>query len=1011
MHGTDQTGALRSMYGGHASPSERPLTNDWRHWGIARWNERLLAHFFGRRSEDEGPVTTLLATREEIARATGDSSASPDEVHDTFIATVLHTVRNGSILDTAADYRGFSAPPLDDETPPFVSCLIFTCIAAAESSEDLAREGSFVARLRALTNGNLPELSLQLLPTLWENLASWLSNNRKRYRELRLPDPGGLTRIGYTTKLAFPDRRDQRELSELLDREGLLGHEPPMGKVLSLIARERNRFRPPFQAAMEEFRRLFTNATERSGGRLLEHRFWSAVREAALRGRGREDVLELVCRVQFLAELADDQLSLLVVTDAPLRDDETFSSIELPITYGPWRYALVERSHTGALENEALERPVASLLSSAHRIQPLSAYVEQGILPFVETTHGLLELASMDALDAANIALVRSDLQRDLIELFGNTATRASRSRYEGWVQVEYPSLSSLPSERLENSSLHRCWMLYSSVRRPAVTFLEGIRTDDAWLGLREVLPKVRAPGAIAVVARIGTDNVSLLRDSTGSWSFPVRDYEGGADVEASTSGGEVVARTARFVLAPTNENYKTPTDPAAWIIESVGSTSTATVTLPFLEASVVSAPDATRFAERTTLLGQQLGEFVDDPSRAAWIVSEFGTSVVGRRSRMELAAPPTAQASSAPARRRWRRLLLQCDADPTDPEFLKKRHLTRQVIQRATLPEVDFTQISSAEEKGSIAKPHPGLERLIGAIAARANVRAGISWLEWSVLLQRFLGIEARYVDGVTRAWQEFGAIDVLAAARWRHRSIFARQPTLATYRCGSYRVAVLVGLSLPSSQTGLATTARKLGAEVEERGSVSPHVPPTIAVRTTEDVLIEKIARSCGLGTCGIDLSLDRFALNCTHDVTSAAPYPYLWSKRWPAWSLTERETPAGPEVVHWLRDDRPGYWQVSHDGLTAWSYDLNTVRWWAARLANQNALRLVGGCQLDAHHAYLPLPIARLVSLFSTAHHGPEPSFGWRYRYSFVTRQLFDEILGTLQAAFDPRLLRRV
>jgi hypothetical protein len=341
-------------------------TSDWQRWTVKQWNERLLIHFFRRRDATDGFVTTLLATQEEIARATGDAAADPEKVHDAFIDTMLRSVRRRSLLDTAADYPGYPSPPLEDDIPPFVSYLIFTCIAAAESSEDLAHEGSFVARLRRLTNDQLPDPSLQILPRLWEHLVHWLAlpGNAPRFRPLRLPDPGGLTRIGYTTKLAFPDRRDQRELSELLDREGLLGHEPPMGKVLSLVAHERARFRPAFLAAFEDFHQQFVASSSRST-RLLEHRFWSALREAALRGRGRGDDVELQCRVQFLAELQDDQLAVLLVSDAALADDgsQPLSSLELPFSYGPWRYGLVLRGLAHALDVGSLDGAVRSLLA------------------------------------------------------------------------------------------------------------------------------------------------------------------------------------------------------------------------------------------------------------------------------------------------------------------------------------------------------------------------------------------------------------------------------------------------------------------------------------------------------------------------------------------------------------------------------------------------------------------------------------------------------------------------
>src|SRR5262249_20338449 len=160
----------------------------------------------------------------------GDADADADEVRDAFVDAVRSGIRRSkSLLDDASDYQGWPGPPSWDFPPRFVAHLLFTCIAASESSDELGDEGSFVSRLRDLTHDQLPENSLQALPRLWENLAAWLDANGGRFRPLVLPNPGGLTRIGYTVKLAFPDRRDQRQLSDLLDRAGLAGHEPPVG--------------------------------------------------------------------------------------------------------------------------------------------------------------------------------------------------------------------------------------------------------------------------------------------------------------------------------------------------------------------------------------------------------------------------------------------------------------------------------------------------------------------------------------------------------------------------------------------------------------------------------------------------------------------------------------------------------------------------------------------------------------------------------------------------------------
>jgi hypothetical protein len=148
---------------------------------------------------------------------------------------------------------------------PRSSPIYYLCIAASESSDELGDEASFISRLRDLTQDQLPDHSLQMLPRLWENLADWLAATPRKFRPLLLPNPGSLTRIGYTVKLAFPDRRDQKQLSELLDRAGLLGHEPPAGRVLTLVGLQRTRFRPSFLQAFDEFRRQVCRERDRCG--------------------------------------------------------------------------------------------------------------------------------------------------------------------------------------------------------------------------------------------------------------------------------------------------------------------------------------------------------------------------------------------------------------------------------------------------------------------------------------------------------------------------------------------------------------------------------------------------------------------------------------------------------------------------------------------------------------------------------------------------------------------------
>lgn len=365
--------------------------NAWRTWTAQTWNERLLAHFFRSKEQLASPVVVLLVTAEELARATGDASAVADEARHAFVEAVCANIRrSGSLLEEASNYPEWPFPPGCESVPQFVAHLLFTCIAASESSEDLGDEGSFVSRLRDLSGDRLPEHSLQLLPRLWWNLSEWLKENEGRFRPLVLPDPGGLTRIGYTVKLAFPDRRDQRQLSELLDRAGLAGHEPPVGRVLALVASERNRFRKSFLVAFDEFRRLFDASAGRVQ-RLAHHRFWAAVREASLRGRGQAGLDDTAVRLSLLATEEDERLSLFAVADDRVENAD-YASTQLPFEYGPWRFALIPKGCEG-LDSELLEQTIRAVLDGSLRLTALSTQVGQGLLPFATAPHGLLELA------------------------------------------------------------------------------------------------------------------------------------------------------------------------------------------------------------------------------------------------------------------------------------------------------------------------------------------------------------------------------------------------------------------------------------------------------------------------------------------------------------------------------------------------------------------------------------------------------------------------------------------
>ena len=102
---------------------------DWRKGNLWYWNKQLLQYFFESRQPDDVPVTCLVVTAEELARATGDDSAVPSK---SFMLSRMLSGMNweegrrslcADALDT--DWR----PTLYYDIPPFVSHLIATCVA------------------------------------------------------------------------------------------------------------------------------------------------------------------------------------------------------------------------------------------------------------------------------------------------------------------------------------------------------------------------------------------------------------------------------------------------------------------------------------------------------------------------------------------------------------------------------------------------------------------------------------------------------------------------------------------------------------------------------------------------------------------------------------------------------------------------------------------------------------------------------------------------------------------
>jgi hypothetical protein len=245
-----------------------------------------------------------------------------------------------------------------------------------------------------------------------------------------------------------------------------------------------------------------------------------------------------------------------------------------------------------------------------------------------------------------------------------------------------------------------------------------------------------------------------------------------------------------------------------------------------------------------------------------------------------------------------------------------------------------------------------------------------------------------------------EAGLIDVASSARWWYRAVFARSPRLVAFRVGEHFGATLSGLALPTTIEEVRRTVVRNGGLVEERCSVSPLVPSTITLRASNAAAVEEVGRACRIGLYWLDVGALTRDNGNRHDGTSAPPEHYERASRWFHWSLKAGEYP-NVFVEHRMRPDRPDYWVVSGGGRRAWFYDLNVTRMWATALLNHPLVNVADDGSLEANHAFLPLPIARTVSILGSALAGPT---GNGYRYSPGTTQLRQLVLDVVTRTFN-------
>jgi len=964
----------------------------WRSWNIEQWGSRLLDYFFLRHSlGNSTPVETLLVTAEEITAATGDLEAKPDEVRASFIEAVLSAAGDSTVMDHA--FEMLWSPEAPEIVPPIMAHLMIACLAAAESTEEFADESSFIRRLESLTHGRFGKL--EHMPHHWRRFADWLGagNNPVRYRRLRLPDPGHLTRIGYTVHLAFPDRRDQQSLSALLAKYKIDQDEPPLAKVMALVAEHRHEFKPRFLQAFDDFRKL---ADSNDTGFLYRHRFWVAVIAAARRGRAAgatQSTRDL--QRQLLAWIADDVATFCVGAAQPM-SIPGYKTLPLPVSCGDYLHAIIPEMES-ELSESAINAGVFAALRGDLRVWTVRACLNGGVLPFGCSASAQLECLIGDDLELAALTLVRSELVETMIRLFGG---RKIDSGIEGWSAITECQLRRLPSADLQNGPLAECWLLQATVPRPSLRLIGGIATEDGWLGYARVLPRVRFGIDAQLLIDDGHCKHPLTRVND-HWEFPRKNLSG-PHMLSATAGDEVVdMRMMRFHAAPALENYKIPTDPRAWWVEGLGGTNRLSES-DGIEHEVIPA-DASNWTEVRAYLGPNVGEFKPDTAGAMWTaLRRSGRTSVARCDPHATLIEPSSQGTDKGANRRWKKILAS-EPGPDDPGMPTARGSIWKRVNSG-LPKVDHAPAPClVDYEPIVAKPAPSLEEFIPMIAARGCSIAGIPRHDVAELSRLILGVDDAMVPHLIRAWSDAGLIDVTLFARWCSTKIYPRKPMLIGYRDGNSYVVMLTGLSLARTRESLRELAGARGVMTWDKGSFSSFVPTAVCLRAPGVEILEQIAKAIGIPLCWHTLNLAVPKSITPIESGKSEPGGYAIEQprdRWPGTTALL----SGVKVTLKMRSDAPGIWIVKSANGSCWSYSENAIRLAACAMTGAEALTRRGTNELEAIRAYLPTPVARIASLVGQALPGHD---GMVYRYSFNTERFRGVIEKAVANSITPMI----
>lgn len=556
----------------------------WSQWKELDWNRALFLHFFGPDENDE-PVTRLLVTARGIAKAVRAEAGQEAEVEESF-----RKVITASPTRINARFRGdeFVFSPPFNEPPQAVLHLLFTCYVASAGDEELRSFGDFRHRMaKILRHSDEPTYPLDGLGRMWQQFHSWLERSRRAgftWRLLRLPDPGAMVRIGYSLKLAFPHRRDQALLEQILPAAGFAS-QPPLRELLELLRRRRDDFTETFRTAYEEFRQSFIAG--RFNG---EHSpLLDAVKDAIAHGEAVRADSGKLGLLSLVAERDDHGcLRLLLLSHCMPRTQGTsrLGAFKVDSAQGTFRFAVTldHADFDGA--DTAIELLLGDELSNHWRgfgREPLARIVHDGVLLFQRGPFGILECVRNLNEEGDVWPLVHQRLASQFEDVLAPLRTPSPvslGSAYGDWREFDaMPSSLLRAIDWTRNDMLAGVRCLQQCALDHHTALVGGIPTGEprTWFGHQAVLPTIRVNGRTDMVTLAKENGECLghaeaVAGAPGMFSLSplAREVplEGEYVVGVQCTGGSPLLRRVCFRASVDSFVFLGPSKPEKWLCE-----------------------------------------------------------------------------------------------------------------------------------------------------------------------------------------------------------------------------------------------------------------------------------------------------------------------------------------------------------------------------------------------------------------------------------------------------------